>query len=87
MGRRKGVAREKELRWNGKIEPWEARRGGGQKEGQPNLSARHLFQGWVEAKTGGRSPADQLPNLTERPGRCRAKREVDLFSKASRQVR
>ena len=40
---------------------------------------RHLFQGWFEVTSGDRSPADQLPNLTEDRG-GRATREGDLFS-------
>ena len=59
MGRRKGVAGEKGLRWK---EAWEARRRVGKKNDSP---IRHLFQGWFEVTSGDRSPTDQLPNLTE----------------------
>ena len=62
MGRRKGVAGEKGLRWK---EAGEARRRVGKKTESP---VKHLFQGWVEVPPGGRSPADQLPNLTEDRG-------------------
>ena len=46
---------------------------GSQEEGWKNNQitespVRHLFQGWVEVTPGDRSPADQLPNLTEDRG-------------------
>ena len=52
-----------------------------------SLSAGTFFKAGLKRSPGDRSLADQLPNLTERPGRCRAKREVDLVSKAPRQAR